>query len=85
MALAFITRAYVSNQLVDKVFVIDTTTNTIIATIPVGSNPVGAAIMPSAAPKTKDECKNDGYKKFVPPAGPFKNQGQCIKFVINSP
>jgi hypothetical protein len=28
-------------------------------------------------PVAKDECKNDGWKKFVG----FKNQGQCVSFV----
>jgi len=77
-------RVYVVNQGLGTVSVIDRATNTVIDTIPVGSNPFGIAIMPSLAPQTKDECKDGGYKKFVPPAGPFKNQGQCIKFVNDS-
>lgn len=28
------------------------------------------------SPKTKDQCKNDGWKAFS-----FKNQGQCVSFV----
>jgi YVTN family beta-propeller protein len=78
-------RVYVVNSALGTVSVIDTATNTVVTTISVGSNPFGLAIMPSIAPKTKDECKNGGYKKFVPPVGPFKNQGQCIKFVNDSP
>jgi len=31
-------------------------------------------------PKTKDECKKDGWQKFINPQ--FKNQGQCIKHVL---
>lgn len=79
------TRAYVSNSNDNTVSVIDTTTNTVVATIPVGFNPAVIAILSSAAPKTKDECRNGGYKKFTPPVGPFKNQGQCIQFVNKSP
>jgi hypothetical protein len=30
-------------------------------------------------PTSKEECKNDGWKKFNNPS--FKNQGDCIKFV----
>jgi hypothetical protein len=42
----------------------------------------GIAITPAPiAPKSKDDCKDGGYKKFGPPAGPFENQGQCIKYV----
>jgi DNA-binding beta-propeller fold protein YncE len=65
--------------------VIDRITNTVVATIPVGTNPAVIAFMSSAAPKTKDDCRNGGYKKFMPPVGPFKNQGQCIKFINKSP
>lgn len=33
-------------------------------------------------PKSKEDCKNGGYKTFVDANGnPFKNQGQCIAFV----
>jgi YVTN family beta-propeller protein len=74
-------RVYVANQALSTVSVIDTTTNAIITSIPVGSNPAGIAIMPLVGPKSKDECKNGGYRKFVPPVGPFENQGQCIKFI----
>jgi hypothetical protein len=35
----------------------------------------------SEVPKSECECRDGGYKKFGPPAGPFKNQGQCIKYV----
>jgi YVTN family beta-propeller protein len=36
--------AYITNQFVNTVSVIDTTTDTVIATIPVGLNPVGVAV-----------------------------------------
>jgi hypothetical protein len=32
-------------------------------------------------PTSKDQCKQDGWKAFNPPAGPFRNQGQCIAYV----
>jgi hypothetical protein len=32
-------------------------------------------------PSTADQCKNGGWQTFAPPAGPFKNQGQCIQYV----
>jgi hypothetical protein len=31
-----------------------------------------------STPANRDECKNDGYKNFNPPGGPYKNQGQCV-------
>jgi len=33
-----------------------------------------------AAPTSKDDCKNGGWKNFTSPH-PFKNQGDCIQFV----
>jgi hypothetical protein len=33
------------------------------------------------APETEAQCKNNGWQKFGAPAGPFKNQGQCIDAV----
>jgi len=33
-------------------------------------------------PANKEQCKNDGWKLVVDGNGaPFKNQGQCVKFV----
>ncbi len=26
----------------------------------------------------KDQCKDGGWQNFNPPAGPYKNQGQCV-------
>jgi YVTN family beta-propeller protein len=76
------TRAYVTNVGSDTVSVIDTTTNTVIGTIPVGVGPVAVAITPMPkSPTQKEECKHKGYLKFGPPAGPFKNQGQCVSYV----
>ncbi len=66
----------------DFVSVIDTATNTVVATIPVGPLPLWVAITPAPqAPKSKEECEHGGYLKFGPPAGPFKNQGQCVSYV----
>ena len=76
------TRAYVTNDGSNTVSVIDTATNTVVATIPVGGEPFWVAISPAPqAPKSKEQCKHGGYKKFGPPAGPFKNQGQCVSYV----
>ena len=76
------TRAYVTNAGYNTVLVIDTVTNTVVATITVGESPFGVAITPAPqAPKSKEECKHGGYLKFGPPAGPFKNQGQCVSYV----
>ncbi|MBV9923962.1 MAG: hypothetical protein JOZ96_02905 [Acidobacteria bacterium] len=35
-----------------------------------------------SAPSDKDQCKNGGWATFSPnrPAGPFKNQGDCIQY-----
>jgi YVTN family beta-propeller protein len=76
------TRAYVTNALDNTASVIDTATNTVVANIAVGLFPEAVAIMPAPqAPKSKEECKHGGYLKFGPPAGPFKNQGQCVRYV----
>ena len=75
-------RAYVPNAVDNTVSGIDTATNTVVATISVGQLPLGVAITPAPpAPKSKEECKHGGYLKFGPPAGPFKNQGQCVSYV----
>jgi YVTN family beta-propeller protein len=72
----------VTNEDSNTVLVVDTATNTVIASIPVGQAPFGVAIMRAPkAPTSKEQCKHGGYKKFVPPAGPFKNQGQCVSYV----
>jgi YVTN family beta-propeller protein len=76
------TRAYVTDPNPFTVAVIDTATNTVVATIPVGLTPLGVAITPAPqTPKSKEQCKHGGYKKFGPPAGPFRNQGQCVSYV----
>jgi YVTN family beta-propeller protein len=76
------TRAYVTNDVSNTVSVIDTAANTVVETIPVGVRPVAVAITPAPQiPTRKEDCKHDGFLKFGPPAGPFKNQGQCVSFV----
>lgn len=75
------TRAYLTDRTTGTVSVIDTMSNTVVATVPVEC-PTGIAITPAPlSPRTKDDCKDGGYQKFGPPAGPFKNQGQCVKHV----
>ena len=43
------TKAYVTNVFSSTVSVIDTTTNTVVATVPVGTNPFGVAVTPNGA------------------------------------
>jgi hypothetical protein len=31
---------------------------------------------------TKDECRNGGWRNFIGPPGPFKNQGQCVSYFV---
>jgi hypothetical protein len=33
------------------------------------------------SPTAKDQCKDNGWKAYEGPNGPFKNQGDCIQFV----
>ena len=71
-----------TNGVDNTVSVINTTTNSVVATIAVGRFPEAVAIVPAPhAPKNKEDCKHGGYLRFGPPAGPFKNQGQCISYV----
>jgi len=64
----------------NTVSAIDTATNTVIATISGFSCPIRIATAPPPqAPKSKDDCKDGGYKNFGLLA--FENQGQCVKFV----
>ena len=75
-------RAYVTDAYSSAVSVIDTTANSAISTIPVGLYPWAVAITPNPlTPTDKEQCKRGGYLKFGPPAGPFKNQGQCVSYV----
>jgi hypothetical protein len=41
---------------------------------------LGDACDPSGSPTAADQCKNGGWKLFAEPR-PFKNQGDCIRFV----
>jgi hypothetical protein len=36
-------------------------------------------------PRTKHDCRNGGWRRFVDDQGrPFKNQGQCVRFVVHN-
>ena len=74
--------AYVTggSNLVGAVYVIDTQTQSLAATIPMEGGSLGIAFQPNPRPKRKSQCEKDGYKRFVNPT--FKNQGQCIKYVM---
>lgn len=50
-------------------------------TIGVGSNSVTYDFELFNTPTNKAQCKNGGWATFNPPAGPFKNQGDCIQYV----
>ena len=67
-----------TNNELNVVSVIDTTTNTQVAFIQGFSCPSGIAIV-QLAPRNKDDCKNGGYQRFG--ALGFRNQGQCVKYV----
>jgi len=41
----------------------------------------GTACDPVELPKTKEECKNDGWRAFHDGPARFKNQGDCVSFV----
>ena len=70
------TRVYTVN-VENTMSVIKTATNTVIATIPGFNCPLRIALTP--VPKSKDDCKDGGYKKFLGLG--FPNQGQCVKYV----
>ena len=79
--------AYITNSGSNTVSVIDTATNTVVSTIPVGSGPdaFGIFIQPPSANSGKDACKDGGWRKFVSSPGPFQNQGQCVSFFAKQP
>jgi YVTN family beta-propeller protein len=65
------------------VSVIDTASNTVVATVQLaaGSGPFGVAITPGVGPPTnKTQCKKGGWRVFTIPEK-FKNQGDCVSFV----
>jgi len=63
-----------------RVFIIDPATNTVVASGKDGVCPVGIVIGDiSPKPKTKDDCKDNGFLRFSSLA--FRNQGQCVKYV----
>jgi hypothetical protein len=47
----------------------------------------GPFVVGLAAPTSKGDCMNGGFSNFTDPStgAPFKNQGQCIKFVNHEP
>lgn len=74
-------RVYAATVL-NNISVIDTVSNTVTATIPATSNPVPGCLLRIAitpVPKSKDDCKDGGYKNFR--ALEFANQGQCVRYV----
>jgi YVTN family beta-propeller protein len=78
------TGAYVPNFLSNSVSVIDTAINTVVATVGLAENdhPFAVAITPGLGPPTnKDQCKKGGWKVFTIPRK-FKNQGDCVSFVV---
>jgi YVTN family beta-propeller protein len=78
-------RVYVlSGLLSGPVSVIDSVSNSVIATITSIDCPRDIAFTPSAIPTDKEQCKRGGWRDFGPPAGPFRNQGQCISFVLHN-
>jgi len=63
------------------VSVIDTASNTVVATVGVWFGPAEVAITPGVGPPTdKDQCKDGGWESFTIPKK-FKNQGDCVSFV----
>ncbi|HWS88075.1 MAG TPA: hypothetical protein VN282_13985 [Pyrinomonadaceae bacterium] len=49
-------------------------------TVGVGSNSTTYDFELYSTPSNKAQCKNGGWATFNPPAGPFKNQGDCIQY-----
>lgn len=56
---------------------VPTVTNVRIGSCALG---IGFASVP-VVPTNRDDCRNGGYRNFGPPAGPFRNQGQCLNYV----
>ena len=77
--------AYVTNVQDNTITVIDTATLTVATTLTgfacPGGIAIGAVPAPAAVPTDKSQCKDGGYQRFGPPAGPFRNQGQCVAYV----
>jgi YVTN family beta-propeller protein len=75
---------YVANLNDGTVSVIQNPTapNPLVTSIRIGSCAVGIGLVSvPLVPTDKDQCKNGGYRNFGPPAGPFRNQGQCVSYV----
>ena len=48
-------------------------------TSPPGNGSATSVAVPTNAPTSAEQCKNDGWKIFTAPS--FKNQGQCVSYV----
>ena len=78
-------RVYVtSSSLSGPVWVIDSVSNSVIATITSIDCATDIAFTPPPVPTNKEQCQRGGWRTFGPPAGPFRNQGQCIRFVLQN-
>jgi YVTN family beta-propeller protein len=78
-------RVYVTSFLSSgPLWVIDSVSNSVIATITSIDCSMDIAFTPPAIPTDKEQCKRGGWRTFGPPAGPFRNQGQCISFVLHN-
>jgi YVTN family beta-propeller protein len=78
-------RVYVTSRLLSgPVWVIDSVSNSVIATITSIDCATDIAFTPPAISTNKEQCKRGGWRNFGPPAGPFRNQGQCISFVLHN-
>ena len=78
--------AYVANAGSNTVSVINTSTNTVTATVPVGAFPDGVAIRRAAAPIVTPaqvtDCQGRKWQTVRRADGSaFRNQGDCIQYV----
>ena len=46
-----------------------------------GTNGQGTIFKVTIVPEDMEQCMKEGYLQFGPPAGPFKNQGECVSYV----
>src|ERR1700743_1358653 len=86
------TRVYIGLEIDDKATVIDTLTNTVIATAPIGQAPQGVAYVPNAVPeRTGPECGNAAMSAagagMPGPVGtgglqPLGVAGQAVRYLL---
>lgn len=50
-----------------------------LASANIDSNNIAVLLAVRVGPRSKEECKGEGWKRFTNPK--FRNQGQCIRFV----